>query len=63
LHIDKTSSELCETIFSGGQLSQQVTTSQPITVQIQQTEQGARLMIPAGQLSQLPGNNLEKCFL
>lgn len=40
-----------------GQASIQTPSStQPITVQIQQTDQGARLMIPAGQLSQLPGN-------
>lgn len=34
---------------------------QPLTVHIQQTDQGARLMIPAGQLSQLPGN-ISKTF-
>ncbi|XP_060081235.1 helicase domino-like isoform X1 [Ylistrum balloti] len=39
--------------------SSQVTTSQPITVQIQQTDQGARLMIPAGQLSQLPAGFIQ----
>ncbi|XP_070205034.1 helicase domino-like isoform X4 [Littorina saxatilis] len=33
-----------------------VLSSQPITVQIQQTEQGTRLMIPTGQLSQLPAS-------
>lgn len=37
--------------LKGGQTGIQ----QPLTVHIQQTEQGARLMIPAGQLSQLPG--------
>lgn len=31
-----------------------VLTSQPITVQIQQTEQGTRLMIPTGQLPGFP---------
>ncbi|OWF46679.1 helicase domino-like isoform X2 [Mizuhopecten yessoensis] len=39
--------------------SSQVATSQPITVQIQQTDQGARLMIPAGQLSQLPAGFIQ----
>ncbi|XP_069134718.1 helicase domino-like isoform X2 [Argopecten irradians] len=39
--------------------SGQVATSQPITVQIQQTDQGARLMIPAGQLSQLPAGFIQ----
>ncbi|XP_041347993.1 helicase SRCAP-like isoform X2 [Gigantopelta aegis] len=34
-------------------------TSQPITVQIQQTEQGTRLMIPTGQLSQLPAGLIQ----
>ncbi|VDI33321.1 E1A-binding protein p400 [Mytilus galloprovincialis] len=33
--------------------------TQPITVQIQQTDQGARLMIPAGQLSQLPAGFIQ----
>ncbi|XP_076435128.1 helicase domino-like isoform X2 [Babylonia areolata] len=33
-----------------------VLSTQPITVQIQQTNQGTRLMIPTGQLSQLPAN-------
>ncbi|XP_022342498.2 helicase domino-like isoform X2 [Crassostrea virginica] len=32
---------------------------QPLTVHIQQTEQGARLMIPAGQLSQLPAGFIQ----
>ena len=31
-----------------------VATSQPITVQIHHTTQGTRLLIPSGQLSQLP---------
>ena len=41
--------------LKGGQTGIQ----QPLTVHIQQTEQGARLMIPAGQLSQLPGKSRE----
>lgn len=41
--------------LKGGQTGIQ----QPLTVHIQQTEQGARLMIPAGQLSQLPGKSKE----
>ena len=47
--------ELC--VVHSGVISSTATpmTSQPITVQIQQTEQGTRLMIPTGQLSQLPG--------
>lgn len=46
-----------------GQASIQTPSStQPITVQIQQTDQGARLMIPAGQLSQLPGNFTQNIF-
>ncbi|XP_065935140.1 helicase domino isoform X5 [Magallana gigas] len=32
---------------------------QPLTVHIQQTDQGARLMIPAGQLSQLPAGFIQ----
>lgn len=32
-----------------------VVTSTPITVQIQQTQQGPRLMVPSGQLTQIPG--------
>ncbi|KAL8561069.1 hypothetical protein ACOMHN_031013 [Nucella lapillus] len=39
------------TSSSGAMLS-----SQPITLQIQQTNQGTRVMIPTGQLSQLPAN-------
>ncbi|KAK7474437.1 hypothetical protein BaRGS_00034320 [Batillaria attramentaria] len=42
--------------LQGTSSSASVLTSQPITVQIQQTEQGTRLMIPTGQLSQLPAS-------
>jgi len=35
--------------------TKQVLTSHPITVQIHQTQQGTRLMIPSGSLPQLPG--------
>jgi hypothetical protein len=34
-------------------------TSQPITVQIHHTQQGTRLMIPSGQLSQLPAGFIQ----
>ncbi|KAK3083777.1 hypothetical protein FSP39_003020, partial [Pinctada imbricata] len=34
-------------------------TSQPVTLQIQQTDQGARLMIPAGQISSLPAGYIQ----
>lgn len=44
-------------IFSGTASSQQPASSQPITVQIQHTDQGTRLVLPSNQLSQLPGNN------
>ncbi|XP_064613460.1 helicase SRCAP-like isoform X3 [Liolophura sinensis] len=37
----------------------QVIPSQPITVQIQQTDQGTQLMIPSGQLSQLPAGFIQ----
>ncbi|VDI33322.1 Hypothetical predicted protein [Mytilus galloprovincialis] len=41
------------------QSGQTPVSTQPITVQIQQTDQGARLMIPAGQLSQLPAGFIQ----
>lgn len=42
-------------VLTSGSNTQTTSTSQPITVQIQNTPQGTRLMIPSGQLSQLPG--------
>ena len=47
---------VCVCLYAGSSASAtSVLPTQPITVQIQQTEQGTRLMIPTGQLSQLPG--------
>ncbi|XP_061196592.1 helicase domino-like [Saccostrea echinata] len=42
-----------------GQSAGQTGVQQPLTVHIQQTDQGARLMIPAGQLSQLPAGFIQ----
>lgn len=40
---------------AGGQVTSTPASSQPITVQIQHTDQGTRLVVPSGQLSSLPG--------